>query len=243
MHEIVPVILAAGRGSRLGLADLPKPMAVVAGRPLMQTAVESLFQSDFSSSEINAVIGYRGEVIKNYFCNDLFYCYQNQLNGNAGAVEAFLSSVKVRGDKNLLVIQGDDADQASTDNLSQLIHFHLSRRAEISLLTVNRPDLDAHQFEYMCAEGDRVTEMVPLISVDSHGRYNAGVYIFSTAIFEETLTKLKAVTPDGGDLGLGMVVKLAIETNCRVFQFCSPREYIAVNTSVGLQRLRNRGDC
>ncbi len=238
MNEIIPVILAAGRGTRLGVDDLPKPMAPIAERPLMQTAVESLLKIGFGPSEIKAVIGHKGEVIRDYFGADLEYCLQEELNGNAGALEVFFSRLKEVQGKHILIIQGDDADQATPKNLQELIRLHISRSADISILTVNKPDPDSHRIEYVYDRDGRVSDVIPRESIDSNGRYTAGIYIFSGSFLTRFLPVLKEATPNGKELKISELVKLAVRENQRVFQLCSDREYISVNTPRGLDRLR-----
>lgn len=239
MSEIIPVILAAGRGERLGIADMPKPMVPIAERPLMQNAVESLFKIGFGPSQIKAVIGYKGEAIQSYFGADLEYFFQKELNGNAGALESFFSRVGEEvQDRHILTIQGDDADQATPENLQQLINFHLSRRADISILTVNKPDPASHGIEYIYENDGRIIDMVPRKSTDSNGRYTAGIYIFSGLFLERFLPALKDMTPEGKELDISSLINLAIEKDQRVFQLCSHKDYISVNTPEGLQRLR-----
>ena len=238
MSEIISVILAAGRGSRLSIDDLPKPMVPIAKRPLMQKAVESLYEMGFDTSEIKAVIGYKGKVIQNYFGGDLEYIFQKELNGNAGALEeAFLDIGEIQN-RHILTIQGDDADQTTPENLRELIYFHLSRRADVTILTVNKPDLDVHLMEYIYDSDGRVTKMIPRRSIDSNGRYVAGIYLFSGLFLEKFLPILKDETPEGKELDISSLIKLAVEADQRVFQLCSNKDYISVNTPRGLQRLR-----
>ena len=58
------VILAAGRGTRMGALteDLPKPMLPVRGRPLLERNLDRLRQAGFDEAFL--VIGYRGEMIR-----------------------------------------------------------------------------------------------------------------------------------------------------------------------------------
>lgn len=238
-NEIVPIILAAGRGSRLGQGDTPKTMALVAGKPLMQLAVESLLKTGFASADIIVVIGFRGEVIKSYFGADLGYVLQPELNGNAGALDAFLSENK-EIDKHVLVIQGDDANQATPENLQQLIHFHFSRQADISILTVNHPDPESHLIEYISDRDGRVVEIIPRESIDSNGQYTAGIYIFSGPLLAHFLPILKETTPEGKELGIINLIQLALNSDQRVFRHNSNQEYVSVNTPKGLRNLRQK---
>ena len=241
MGEIIPLILAAGRGIRLGCENLPKPMEPVAGRPLVQTAVESLFKIGFSPSEIKAVIGFKGEVIKGYFGADLTYFLQQVLNGNAGAIDTFFTGTNTASDKHILTIHGDDADQATVENLQQIIHFHIRRNADISILTVNKPDPDSHRIEYVYSYDGQVIDLIPRNSEDVNGRYTAGIYIFSGMFLNQFLPVLKSGTPENAELGISRLIRLAVDSNRRVFQLCSHKDYISVNTPRGLQILRERG--
>lgn len=69
------IILAAGRGSRLGerTANLPKCMCKLCGRTLLDRCIESLEKGGTDRSEIAVVTGYKSELIKidgaNYFHN------------------------------------------------------------------------------------------------------------------------------------------------------------------------------
>jgi dTDP-glucose pyrophosphorylase len=77
------VVLAAGRGTRMrGLtSDLPKPMIKVRGKPILLHIVEGLQAAGVKNFLF--VIGYRGEVIREYFsdgtCFGLRIRYVTQL--------------------------------------------------------------------------------------------------------------------------------------------------------------------
>jgi len=241
MSEILPVILAAGRGSRLGLDNIPKSMVSIAGRPLMQTAVESLFKTAFGPLEIKVVINFKGEVIQNYFGADLEYITQNELTGNAAAINSLINQTHDIQAKHVLAIQGDDSFQSTPKNLQKLIHLHLTRQADISILTVNHPDPSSHRKEYLCDANSQVTDIIPRKSIDSHGRYTAGIYIFSGAFLEKYLPILKEATPEGKELGISKLLVLALKSHKRLFQICSHQYYVSVNEPEGLQILRQRG--
>src|SRR5216110_533749 len=66
------VLLAAGRGTRMrDLTEaLPKPMLEVRGKPVLQHIVEGLRDNGLTSLLI--VVGWRGEVVKEFFGDDPF---------------------------------------------------------------------------------------------------------------------------------------------------------------------------
>jgi UDP-N-acetylglucosamine diphosphorylase / glucose-1-phosphate thymidylyltransferase / UDP-N-acetylgalactosamine diphosphorylase / glucosamine-1-phosphate N-acetyltransferase / galactosamine-1-phosphate N-acetyltransferase len=61
------VVLGAGRGTRMRelTNDLPKPMVIVRGKPVLQHIIEGLAAAGLN--QILLVVGYRKEVVQSYF--------------------------------------------------------------------------------------------------------------------------------------------------------------------------------
>ena len=59
------VIIAGGKGTRLGMNDIPKPMVEIDGKPLLQHQIE--LAKRFGINEFFIMSGYLSEVIINYF--------------------------------------------------------------------------------------------------------------------------------------------------------------------------------
>lgn len=103
------VILAAGRGTRMGelCDDCPKPMLPIKGRPKLAYTLDALPDE---IDEVIFVVGYLGEQIEAYFGDEhmgrkITYIEQDELNGTAGAVA--LVAPLVDGES-FLVLMGDD---------------------------------------------------------------------------------------------------------------------------------------
>lgn len=102
------VILAAGRGTRMGkLTDtLPKPMLKLGAKNLIEHKLEALPPE---VDEVILVVGYLADVIKNYF-GDHFggrkikYVYQEKLMGTAHSLWQAKDLLQGR----FLVLAGDD---------------------------------------------------------------------------------------------------------------------------------------
>src|SRR5438094_8188474 len=61
------VVLAAGRGTRMRelTAEVPKPMIVVRGKPVLQHIIEGL--RDAGTREVLVIVGYRADAVRNFF--------------------------------------------------------------------------------------------------------------------------------------------------------------------------------
>jgi len=102
------VILAAGRGTRMGaLTDtLPKPMLKVAGKSLIEHKLDVLPDE---VDEVILIIGYQGAVIRAAFGDSyegkrITYIEQETLDGTAGAVWKARPALRDR----FIVMMGDD---------------------------------------------------------------------------------------------------------------------------------------
>lgn len=119
------VILAAGRGKRLGslTSEKPKPMILIKGKPLLAYILESL---PAAISEIILIRGYKGSVIKDYFGKEylnrkIIYVDMPVLSGTAMALH---SAKPYLADERFLVIQGDDLYEKA--DLEALLEYPLS---------------------------------------------------------------------------------------------------------------------
>lgn len=118
------VILAAGRGTRMGYLceNCPKPMLPILGKPKLEYTIEQL--PEFVD-EVIVVIGYLGEQIRSYF-GEYFsgrrmrYVQQTELDGTGGAVH--LTKSMVRG--KFFVLMGDDLYRR--EDLERLAQHELS---------------------------------------------------------------------------------------------------------------------
>ncbi|MTH17514.1 HAD-IIIA family hydrolase [Flavobacterium sp. LC2016-01] len=101
------VILAGGKGTRLGLTDVPKPMVNVAGKPLLLHQIELLKR--YGIKDVILLTGHLGNVIENYFGDghkfgvNISYIVEDIPLGTSGAVKELEGLISDR----FLVLYGD----------------------------------------------------------------------------------------------------------------------------------------
>jgi D,D-heptose 1,7-bisphosphate phosphatase len=85
------LIIAGGKGSRLGLKDIPKPMVPVAGVPLLERQINLAHRYGFD--KIRLLVGHLAHVIQDYFRDgaswnvEIKYTIEREPLGTAGAVK------------------------------------------------------------------------------------------------------------------------------------------------------------
>ena len=127
------VIMAGGKGTRLRSItndEIPKPMAPIAGKPILQWQIECLRRSGVT--DVLLIIGYLGEKIEAYFGSGadfgvrIDYFREEQPLGTAGA----LAEVADRLEEDFLLVFGDTNFDIS---IPRMMAFHREKQAEATL--------------------------------------------------------------------------------------------------------------
>jgi len=127
------VILAGGRGTRLAQAlgiDIPKPMAPVLGRPLLERTLELLREQGFT--KIVLLVHHRAEVVEKHFGDgkqmglQIRYVREEKPRGTGGA----LVDARPLLEEEFLVVYGDTLVEM---DFSRMIRFHREHKAEATL--------------------------------------------------------------------------------------------------------------
>jgi len=223
------VILAGGYGSRLGnlTNTIPKPMIQVGGRPLLWHIMK--IYSYYGIKEFIICLGYRGDVIKDYF---LHYESQNsdftvnlkeksiEYHSNhceddwkITLVETGLDSLKGARLKRIESFLDDDinlltyGDGVADINILETIEFHKKMGKIVTISGVHPPA----RFGELTADGDILTAFEEK-SQASQGMINGGYMVF-----DKTLMNYLSTDP-ACDLEIGTLDTLAVEGKVAVFR-------------------------
>jgi len=231
------VIMAGGKGTRIAsvFSDVPKPMIRICNKPILEYQIENLKACGLT--DIILVIGYLGNVIKDYFGNGekwgvkIDYFIEDSPLGTAGALFKMPQLTE-----DFLLLCGDvilDVD------FNRFINFHKSHNAWASLI--------AHPNGHPYDSSLLVTEIVPPqvpggLPIDTHrvikwmnkederlyykNRVNAGIEIISPELLKETMKNFvprHPETPDKIDLDRD-VLKPNIKSG-KIYAYDTP-EYI-----------------
>lgn len=177
------VVLAAGKGSRLGRATdgRPKPMLPVGGRPLIGYLLNLLARNGVGEVFVN--LHHQPKVLKDY-CGDgrrwglrITYAVEPELLGTAGAVRNFADHL---GDSPFFVVYGDNYLDC---DLAELWAFHQRQPSLATLALFEKSDVTGSGIVELDAEGrvSRFVEKPGPADVFSH-LVNGGLYVLSPAV-------------------------------------------------------------
>lgn len=184
------LILAGGFGTRLKdvVKDVPKPMALVEGKPFLEYQIKLLRKYDVD--EVVLAVHYMADKIREYF-NDskarelgvrINYSEEEKPLGTGGAVKNAENYLKGSSGDSFLVLNGDtyfDLD------IREFIRFHkrIDSKATIALAKISK---DIEKYGRIMIEGNLITGFLEKSQSSGllEGIINAGFYLFEPEIFE-----------------------------------------------------------
>ena len=179
------IIMAGGMGTRLRpvTGELPKPMAPLCGRPIMEHIVYRLRDSGFE--DICAALKYRAEDIMAYFGDGsrfgvkMQYRVETDALGTAGGVK---NCADFYGEEDFLVISGD---AACDFELEKLMQEHRRQAAAATIALYREPSPLRYGLALSDASG-RIMSFIekpdwPRVVTD---RVNTGIYLLSPRAME-----------------------------------------------------------
>ncbi|MCK4952369.1 NTP transferase domain-containing protein [Candidatus Bathyarchaeota archaeon] len=179
------VVLAAGEGIRLRPLTLNKPkhLLPVGGKPLLEHLLLSIKAAGLNEALI--VVHYLADQIKQYFGDGskigmkLEYAFQKEVLGTADATILAKPYVK----KDFLLVYGDLLITSNTVKLILQSHKKLKSSVSMAVVYVKHPE----RYGVVKLTDSYVTDIIekPRSGTVSTHIANAGIYAFSTNIFEK----------------------------------------------------------
>ncbi|MBI2203075.1 MAG: glucose-1-phosphate cytidylyltransferase [Candidatus Rokubacteria bacterium] len=196
------VILCGGLGTRMRdeTEFRPKPMVEVAGRPILWHIMK--IYAHFGHEDFVLSLGYKGEVIKQYFMN--YDAWTRDVTVRLGATprvafhgpapDAWTVTMTDTGAQAMTGarvkrverhITGDTfmltyGDGVADVDLGRLLAFH-RQHGRIATVTGVRP---ASRFGELVTDGHHVVEFSEKPSISQGGYVNGGFFVFNRAVFD-----------------------------------------------------------
>lgn len=177
------VIIAGGKGTRLGLKDIPKPMIKIAGKPILEHQIE--LAKRYGLNDVYLLTGYLSHVMKDYFGDGsrfgvrITYRVEEIPLGTAGAMKVLESQI----DDRFMVFYGDTIMDIDLNSFKEFD----KKRKPIASLIVHPND---HPYDSDLVEMNKTHTVTAFYSkphnADSYYRnlVNAALYILSPRIFK-----------------------------------------------------------
>lgn len=178
------VLMAGGEGTRLRplTCDIPKPMARLCGRPIMEYIIELLSEHNVRSTVVT--LRYLPHIIKNHFSSgsfagvDLEFIEENTPLGTAGSVKNAAKGFE----DDFIVISGDALCDFS---LTEAMKFHKKNNATATIVVTHIDD--PREYGLVRTDGSsRISGFVekPCFAQAVTDLANTGIYILSPEVLK-----------------------------------------------------------
>jgi glucose-1-phosphate cytidylyltransferase len=196
------IVLAGGLGSRLSEETIlkPKPMVEIGSKPILWHIMNIYATHEFT--EFIIALGYKGEVIKEYFLN--FYALNNDISLHLGSGENTIHRNGSQADWKVHLVDtglhtrtggrlkrlqhwlGHDevlmftyGDGVADVDLKALLDFHLSHGKLATVTTVRSPE----RFGRIGFNGNEITDFYEKPET-SEGWINGGFFVLNAGVFD-----------------------------------------------------------
>lgn len=223
------IVLAGGMGTRLRqvVADVPKPMALIAGRPFLEIVLEALARKGFSRVILS--LGYMAEKISGHFGAqfaglDITYVVEERPLGTGGAIRLALEACT---QDHVFVFNGDTYLELEVDLLEQQW-----QKKQIPIV-VGRQVSDTTRYGRLLVSDDKIIGFSEK-GIAGPGLINAGCYVLATnalARFSLNLPfsiETDYLVPEVTNAALGVFV-----TEGMFIDIGIPEDYIRAQTLLG----------
>jgi D-glycero-alpha-D-manno-heptose 1-phosphate guanylyltransferase len=182
LADLTVAVLAGGFGTRLRsvVADQPKVLAAVNGRPFLAFLLEQLVAAGISRAVV--CTGYLGEQVQAEFGSSfgslrLSYSQEPSPLGTGGALRLAMAQFE---SETILVMNGDSFCQT---NLDHLWMFHSAHRAEASLVLTHVQDSGRYG-QVRIDDTGQIHGFDEKSEATEHGWINAGIYLINRKLLE-----------------------------------------------------------
>lgn len=169
------IVLAGGFGTRLRqvVADVPKPMAPISGRPFLEILLSLLAQKGFTRVVLS--LGFMAEKISDYFGTrfaglDLAYVVEDAPLGTGGATRL---AVEACTQNHVFVFNGDTYLDLEAQSLEE------QWQANRNPIVVGRQVPDTTRYGRLVVDGECITSFAEK-GISGPGLINAGCYVLAT---------------------------------------------------------------
>jgi bifunctional N-acetylglucosamine-1-phosphate-uridyltransferase/glucosamine-1-phosphate-acetyltransferase GlmU-like protein len=234
------VILAAGKGTRMGEMEIPKVLAPLHEKPVLTYLLNEI--SNLVDLEPTVlVVGYKHDQVRATAGPSYRYAFQEELKGTAHAL--LCAKPEITGD-DIIVLYGD-MPLIKAASLEKLMDLHRANQAKVSIFTTIAPNFEGRN-ESMNhygriirnAAGDivKITEFKDATPNEQALReVNPGIYMFNTSWLWQ---HMDAITSDNSqhEYYLTDIIEVAIRTGEKIYSLeIGPDEVFGINTKEHLE--------
>ena len=227
------IILAGGLGTRLRseVADLPKCMAPVAGKPFLHWVIAHLTAQKITSFVFS--LGYMHETIEEYIQSNhpqlqVKFSVENEILGTGGAIKQALNLCE---EENVMVVNGDTLFE--TNNYA-LWKQHIKNNSSCTLTL--KPMQNFERYGAVTINESKIITAFSEKKYMEKGLINVGVYLINRNSFNQlNLTQKFSFEKDFLEKYLHILTMIGVQDNGYFIDIGIPEDFKKANEEIKLK--------
>ncbi len=238
--DIQPIILAAGKGTRMGIPDVPKVLFTINGEPMIIRLLNQLKLFPGLKTPV-IVVGFGYDLVQGRLGQEYIYAFQEGQQGTAHAVR---SARKHTSGRDIFVLYGD-MPFISAETLNKLALHHRKTKSLFSMLTATVPNFEKEYSIYngygrIIRKAKKIAKITEFSDATPEERQileiNPGVYLFDA---NWLWNHIEQVLPNNKqkEFYLTDLVEIAVKNKLNIeSQPVDPWEVFGINTKAQLRQ-------
>src|SRR3989338_91625 len=237
--NVQPIILAGGKGTRMGASDLPKVLVHLKNVPLISWLLKEVEKLGLESRPI-VVVKHKYQLVQSSLGSSFKYVFQNDEHGTGAAVKAAVPHVSA---EHALILYGD-MPFIKSQSLQRLIQHHLQRNLEFTMFSSTVPHFEgiyASHFGFgrLLRENGNLVRNVELVDASDQEKnileVNPSIYLFQTEWLKRNIDAVRQ--NKHGEFYLTDLLEIGIRNGTRIETIpVDPLEAFGINTSQQLMQ-------
>ncbi len=234
------VILAAGKGTRMGNNNVPKVLTMLKNKPLILYLLDEIEKINQLAKPV-IVVGHMAPKVKAVLGNDYLYAIQDKQLGTGHALMA--AKHKTTGE-NILVLYGDHP-LIKAKSLKELMQLHHKKKSKVTMFTTTVTDFKGNNKPYehfgriVRDSRKKINKIVEYKDTSAGQRkikeLNPGLYMFNAKWLWENIKTIKNKNAQQ-EYYLTDIVEVAINQGVNVESLpINPKEVLGVNSPQDLK--------
>ena len=229
MQKVIAMILAGGRGKRMGFLsqERPKPVLPFAGRfRVIDFSLSNCIHSRIDN--IALLIDYQRSQMSDYLRRwnltntsiskfDILEPEEGSYQGTADAIYQNLGYLQRCGTDRVLVLAGDHVYKM---DYRKMLAFHEQMKADVTVGVVRVPVEQAHRFGTINTDAEgRIIDFTEKASIPISSLASMGIYVFNNDVLARRLVEDAAQANSPHDFGYAVIPRMVEKDRVYAFEF------------------------
>lgn len=233
--KVFAIIMAAGKGTRIGVTDKPKVMFEVTGRPIIGWVIEPLLELKNKGiiNRIITVVGFFGNQIIDCLGQKSEFVWQDKQLGTAHAVRC--AENLIGGEEGITIITNGDHALYSADTYQKMLDEFVTRNLTLGFAVVSSSNRFNDYGRVLRDEGGAVSGVIEVPEATEEQKKiserSINLYVVDNKWLFKTLPKIKKSAVKG-EYYINQIIEIAVKENKKVdvIKIDNEDEALGINT-------------